>query len=161
MKILAIDPGVTTGYCYAEIEVRVHRPENSALRYYPFQWVDDVDECWDRIEAFKPRYIIIEDFEFRQRTRTGLNLFPVQLIGVARLYELKCKDQCAVYLQKASYGKSYYTDQQLKQLNLYKKGVPHGMDASRHLLQWFTFGAGFQYNNGTQDFAKILDSWEG
>jgi hypothetical protein len=91
-----------------------------------------------------------------------MNYFPVQLIGVARLYELtEPTGQCALSLQKASTGKAYYSDTTLKNRKLYKRGVPHGMDATRHLLQWATFGAGYQYINGSQDFATMLDKWTG
>lgn len=157
MRIMSIDPGVTSGMCYAKIDQAI---TDSVLEFYPFEAIDDVEEMWDRIEAFKPRYIVCEDFEFRAGTRrTGLVLFSVQLIGIVNLYCLKAQ-QSAVFLQKASTGKSYYTDATLKKNGFYRKGAPHGMDATRHLLHWFTFGAGYQYNNGTQEFAKMLDSWE-
>lgn len=154
MKVLAIDPGGTTGYCTGVFNTKVGAKEYigtsdtlkpTSITLQPFQQVDDVDEMWRRLEAFEPRYIIMEDFEFRGGARKGLNLFPVQLIGVARLYELYARHQCALTLQKASFGKSYYTDSMLGKLGFYKRGMPHGMDAMRHLLQWLTFGAGYQF----------------
>jgi hypothetical protein len=138
MKILAIDPGVTSGYCLAQVA-------SPAIALKPFQMVDDVDDIWDRLALLEPRYIICENFEFRQRSRAGLNLFPMQAIGVIRLYELKASHQTSVTLQKASEGKSYFTDAQLKRLGVYKRGLPHGMDATRHLIHWFTFGSGYQF----------------
>lgn len=153
IKVISIDPGRTTGYCYAQII------EGKPLEYFPFQAMDEVDDLWRRLAEFKPRYIIIEDFEFRQRARTGLVLFSVELIGVARLYSLVAPHQCSIFIQKASQGKGYYSDATLKAHNLHRRGVPHGMDASRHLLQWFTFGAGYQYNNGKPQFAKCLIDW--
>lgn len=156
MKILSIDPGVETGYCYALVN-------EAHLYYFPFQAVEDVDDAWRRIEQFAPRHIIIEDFEFRggtARRTTGLNLFPVQMIGVTRLYGLT-RGQTAVHVQKAAQGKSYYTDKVLKQMECYKRGVPHGMDASRHLLHWFTFGSGYQFNTSRdRDFATMLTAWD-
>lgn len=151
LKIITIDPGITSGFCYAELKPNVE------LVYKPFQMVDDVDDLWNRLDKFKPDTIIIEDFEFRGRARAGLNLFPVQLIGIARLYENRNK--VALHLQKAATGKAYYTDNILKQLGLYKRGIPHGMDASRHLLQWITFGPGFQYNGKSkiEDFVTMSD----
>lgn len=153
MKVLAIDPGVTTGFAQGRIS-------EGHLYYYAFQIVDDVDDLWRRLIAFGPRHIIIEDFEFRQgKQRTGINLFPVQLIGITRLYAMIGDVQCAVHIQKASFGKAYYSDTILKSSSLYKRGIPHAMDASRHLLQWFTFGSGYQYNGGKRDFATRLDEW--
>lgn len=154
MDLLAIDPGVTTGYARAKIS-------EGHLYYFPFQMLDDVDDLWRRLVEYRPRYIIIEDFEFRQgKQRTGLNLFPIQLIGVVRLYSLIADAQCAVFIQKASYGKQYYTDNILKSNSLYTRGIPHAMDASRHLLHWFSFGAGYQYNGGAKEFATKLDDNE-
>jgi hypothetical protein len=156
LKIIAVDPGVMTGYCYAYLE----NDEKDVLRYVPFEMTDEVDQFWDRLAQIQPRFIVMEDFEFRMGQRykgAGLNMFPMELIGVARLYEMKAPHQCSIFLQKPSYGKQYYTDMTLRKLGLYKRGIPHGMDASRHLLQWFTFGAGYKYNNGSpKEFAEMI-----
>src|SRR5438876_810462 len=135
MNIIAIDPGIHTGYCYARIT------EDGKAELYPFEITDEVDDLWRRLVDFKPRHIIIESFEFRQlRQHSKIELFPVQLIGVARLYTLIGPAETAIFVQNPAQGKSYYTDSVLKQNNLYKRGVRHGMDATRHMLQWLTFG---------------------
>lgn len=147
MRVIAVDPGRCTGYCYAAFS-------EGELYFYPFQSVDDVDDLWDRFRLFKPSHIVMEDFEFRGGARRGLDLFPVQLIGVARLWN--AYHPGGFYLQKASIGKSYYSDLTLKQLGLYKRGDEHGRDASRHLLQWATFGPGYKYQNGDRNFAHLV-----
>jgi hypothetical protein len=143
---------VTTGYCLATLE-----PEKSC-EVKPFQVVDDVDDFLDRLKGIQPRYIVMEDFEYRNRARAGLNLFPVQLIGIARLYEMRAQHQVGLTLQKAAQGKSYYKDETLKRLGLYKRGVPHGLDAMRHVLHWLTFGAGYQFNSKgpIEEFIKVV-----
>lgn len=140
---MGIDPGVMTGYCKGTLE-------DNTLVLEPRQVTDDVDDVWRYLESLKPRHVVIEDFDFRQKSRAGLNLFPVQVIGIVRLWELMSITQTAVHLQKAATGKSYYTDNVLKQHDLYKRGVPHGLDALRHLLHWFTFGPGYQFNQKTR-----------
>lgn len=153
MRIIAIDPGVTTGFCYAELDEDLGKVE-----YDPFQWKDEVNDLWERLYEFKPDVIICEDFEHRRGNyQGGLNLFPVQLIGVTRLFSLN--EGVPIFLQKAAQGKSYYTDPILKQLNLYRRGIPHGMDASRHLLQWCMFGSGYQYMSSkkTEECVTLLD----
>ena len=157
MDILAIDPGVMTGYCYGRIL------EDKTVEIMPFQMTDDVDELWRRLVEYQPRHIIMEDFEYRSGKHTsGLNLFPVQLIGVARLYEMMAPDgKCALRLQRAAQGKSYYSDITLKSLGLYKRGVPHGIDAMRHLLQWLTFGSGYQYIADIPNPFKLVETWNG
>jgi hypothetical protein len=171
MKVISIDPGIMSGYCYAE----VLNPTDEAgrkLTYHPFQINDNVDDLWCRLMDFKPNHIIIEDFEFRRGKMAagGLELFPKELIGVARLYSLlvfndvKLTDpksgwKSRLFIQKAAQGKSYYTNPVLKDAGLYVRGCEHGMDASRHLLQWFTFGYGNQFMGKQQlkDFAQITD----
>ena len=155
MDILAIDPGVMSGYCYGRIL------EDKTVEIMPFQSMDEVDDLYRRLAAYNPRHIIMEDFEYRGgRNQTGINLFPVQLIGVARLYEMNAPDgKCALRLQKAAQGKSYYSDVTLKNMKLYKRGIPHGIDAMRHLLQWLTFGSGYQYITDAQNPYKLVSTW--
>lgn len=161
MKLLAVDPGVTTGYCFATLHGGATADQiNIQLDVKPEQHLDDVDECWDRIEKFDPRYIVCEDFEFRQgKQRTGLVLYSVQLIGIVNLYGAKAEN-CAVTLQKASTGKGYYTNKVLKDYGVYKPGAAweHSMDATRHLLHWLTFGSGYQLIEGKQmkDIVKLV-----
>ena len=154
MRVISVDPGIMTGYCYAKFE-------DGIVQYHPFQIVEDVDDFWRRLAFFKPRYVVIEDFEFRRGKRAagGLELFPVQMIGVARLYTMVARHQSAIFVQKAAQGKSYYTNEVLKQNDLYERGIPHAMDASRHLLQWAFFGAGFKYVKGktTKEIATIVE----
>jgi len=153
MKIIAIDPGIMTGYCFATLE-------DGHLTYVPYQNVDDVDVLWAWLTEFEPRFIIIEDFEFR-RGKGGVELFPVQLIGVARLYSEIAEHDCGCFKQKASTGKQYYTNPALKQLGLFKRGAAweHAMDASRHLLQWCMFGYGNQFigKQSAKEFATMVD----
>lgn len=146
--LMGIDPGRTTGYCFAEI----NDLGETTLR--PMQAVDDVDDMWRRIVQVAPDYIIIEDFEYRNRARSGLDLFPVQMIGVVRLYTLTIGKNAPV-IQKAAQGKSYYTDTILKNGNMHVRGIPHAMDAMRHVLQWITFGAGFQFVSAERGKIKL------
>jgi hypothetical protein len=149
MRVISVDPGIISGYCYAELE-------NGELLYRPFQATDDVDDVFRRLDGFQPRYIVCEDFEFR-RGRGGVEFFPVQIIGAVRLYSMMSRSQCACFMQPAATGKSYYNDATLKKLRLYERGIPHGMDASRHLLHWCMFGYGNQYigSKKTEEFAQI------
>lgn len=146
MRIMSIDPGKTTGYTYAAFK-------EGKLYYYPFQSFDECEDLWNKLMVFRPVHVVMEDFEFRKGARYGLELFPVQLIGVARLWEQLSLDG-VLHLQKASYGKQYYTDTILKKMGLYERGNEHARDATRHLLQWATFGPGYKYNT-----YKQRDGW--
>lgn len=138
-NVLCLDPGGTTGFCKAEIL-------GSKVILTVGQSKFNEKSLWINIKWTKPHIIVYEDFEYRNRARTGLDLTPVRLIGVIRLYAQT--ESVELYSQQASTGKAYYTDEKLKSLKVYKRGVPHGTDALRHFLQWFTFGAGYQYNYG-------------
>lgn len=142
---MSIDPGKTTGYALGVLDT-------SKLYLAAGQAEMDVWAFAEFVRKYKCDFYIIEDFEFRQRARAGLELFSVQLIGVARLC---CPN---IYIQKAARGKSYYTDPQLKSLNLYPTSYKHGRDALRHLLHWFTFGAGFQFNE-KQTMELVGEAW--
>jgi hypothetical protein len=154
IKLISIDPGITSGYCYGRIN------ENN-LTYYPFEMTDDVDDMWRRIKKFQPRFIIMEDFKFR-RGKGKIELFPVQLIGVVRLYSVLAPHPCDLYLQQPITGKSYYSNEVLKSHDLYRRGIGHAMDASRHLLQWFTFGPGFRYAGSKRvtECVELLNTWQ-
>lgn len=162
MKILAIDPGVTSGYCFATLEGTITRHineetvNNLSINITPYQQIDDVEDCWDRIEKFQPDYLICEDFEYRNKARAGLVLFSVQLIGVCNLYALKAA-KCSLTLQTAATGKGYYTNDLLKKVGVYKPGAAweHSMDATRHLLHWLTFREGYQFIQG-KDIKDIV-----
>jgi hypothetical protein len=154
---MAVDPGIMTGFTYANIT------DDAKLEVFPFQMPDAVDDFWRRLHKFLPDVIIMEDFEFRQGQRVkGLNLFPVQLIGVAHLFELtEPTGKCQLVMQSAGVGKAYYTDNMLKSKGIYKRGIPHGMDSLRHLMQWATFRGGSKYVDFKtgEKIATLLKEW--
>ena len=136
---LALDPGRTTGAAVGELE-------NGRMYVRWSQHRFDHIQLWQQLELLKPDYLIIEEFEYRRgtRSREGLDLYPRELLGVAELW---CQmNKKPIYRQKASEGKSYFSNSTLQSNRCYDRGKPHAMDAVRHLLQWFTFGFGYQYN---------------
>lgn len=137
MRVIALDPGGTTGYAIAVLD----DPRSFGFCYAQKKF--DEAGLSRLITQIHPHHIVCEDFEYRNKARAGLDLTPVKLIGVVNYlcqimrYELT--------MQKAAVGKGHFTDDRLKQLQVYQKGVPHGRDACRHLLHWLTFGKGHQY----------------
>lgn len=137
MKILALDPGVTTGWAVGTIdktlEITAGQDKFSHIEFW-----NKINDDYD--------WIVCESFEYRNRSRAGLVLYSCELIGVLKLYA--DQSPVALHMQTAATGKGYYTDEKLKSLGVHKKAVPHGMDAVRHLLHWYTFGPGFKFNKG-------------
>lgn len=142
IKVVAIDPGITTGYAVGLIE-------QGEMGVISGQTVWNELALWTELNRSTPDVLIYETFEFRnQPSRQKLNrieLFSRNLIGVMNLYAQQTK--CVLRQQTPFTGKQYYTDNHLKKDKLYKplKGG-HANDAVRHLLQWFTFGPGYKHN---------------
>lgn len=149
MIALALDPGATTGYCVAYLN------ENK-LWVAPMERKFTLGELYDFLGWFKPydAYVIYEDFTYRNASRMGLDLTPVKMIGVIELIGEQhgigglCK-------QTAAQGKGFFTDKRLKDMGVYKIGCNHGRDATRHLLQWFTFGEGSQFAHALIEYEMI------
>jgi len=143
-KIAALDPGVTTGYAEGLINEEGHMYVVCGQSRWSHL------ELWGWLEDHQPDVIITERFEYRNRARSGLELFSRELIGVANLYtQMVMPPPHELVMQPAGtvVGKtSYFNNDRLKKEGLYKPARDHAMDALRHLLYWFEFGSGFQYN---------------
>ena len=150
MKVICLDPGGTTGYCIGKIE-------NGRLMYTPLQAEFDHYGLWEFLSGYNPEWIICESFEFRNRVRPGTELISAELIGVVRLY---CQlTEIPLSLQNASTAgaggkKGPFNNLILKDKGLYEAAKPHAMDASRHLLVWWMFGRGFEFNK-TKTYLKV------
>ena len=138
VSVLAIDPGITTGLTYAEVfeNIVFLRCWQDKLRHL---------DLWMLFVTHDPNWIICETFEYRNRAREGLELFPRELIGICNLWVQDRKIEDKLYMQTAAQAKGHFTDQQLKKYSVYSNKV-HGRDSMRHFLHWFTFGPGYQYN---------------
>jgi hypothetical protein len=141
--ILSLDPGVTTGYCLAKLNGRKLSIDVGQADWTLAQMFQRVRE----VAITRNSHIIYETFEYRNAARMGLNLTPVKMIGVIEVFKEWYEPLCGFWPQSAAQGKGFYSDEKLKELGVYVKGKKHGRDATRHLLQWLTFGAGSQYVN--------------
>ncbi|HEY1249240.1 MAG TPA: hypothetical protein VGE97_09650, partial [Nitrososphaera sp.] len=79
LKVLSVDPGRTTGFCWATIE------EGQAI-LMPWQQAVPAITFYKILEKRDPDIVIIEKFQFRKNSTEGLDMFPRELIGVARLW---------------------------------------------------------------------------
>lgn len=153
LKILAIDPGGTTGYAVgfykdSHLDLIVLEEKMSPGKFmYLLQSVHLHDP--------DPLHLIYEDFQYRNYARMGLDLTPVKLIGVMELF-LEQTVSVTGYKQSPSSGKSFYQDDKLKMLGAYAVGRQHGRDATRHLLQWANFGMGGQWIAAVNDLDITL-----
>lgn len=142
MKVVALDPGGTTGWAAFSIkeEERVKhlkQPQLFLPGFYCGQFLADNHHAdlynWLEFESVSDFTIVCESFEFRQnRQRDNINLISKEYIGVTKHFGQEYN--VPVVFQTAAAAKSFVTDTKLKQMNLYAPGYPHAMDAMRHLV---------------------------
>jgi hypothetical protein len=141
--MLAIDPGGTTGYCKGSFDGETLLLQPGQERFTAGSLFNFILE--DRQRSIQDDngiyYLIYERFDYRNKARPGLDLTAPKLIGVMDL--LVEEEDLLCYPQMPAEAKGYWTDDQLKGFNVYVKGLIHGRDAMRHLLQWWQFKAGF------------------
>ena len=138
MKVVTIDPGVTTGVVVAYIR-------GSTVSVNPNQYKLMHKDFFLTLKDYKPDILVYEGFEYRPRLGSA-ELFPRELIGILKLYAEHYLIRA--YEQRPSQGLGGFFKDKKKLMDegLWVKGCPHGMDAMRHFLYWFKFGAGGQYN---------------
>lgn len=149
IRILALDPGKTTGYCYGMVEgdTLFLGPGEKALGYGDLVgMIEDFIGLLD-MEILSNTHIIYEDFTHRQGA-TGVDYTPVKLQGVIELQAERYFGYVNFYKQNpaAQADRNYYSNERLKQLGVYwPHGKGHARSATKHLLYWLNFGAGGQY----------------
>lgn len=154
LRVLSIDPGRTTGYALG-----VKDKEKFFIAYDQEEF--NHRQFWSfvrKVAGFGELHTVCEDFEFRQgKQKEGLDLYPVELIGILRLF---CDSErwYPLWVQKAAQGLGYYDDTKLKNMGVYQKGLEHGRSATKHLLHWFNFGAGYQFNDDPQ-VELVAEAW--
>lgn len=144
LKIIWFDPGITSGYAEGFIK-------DGLMLVVSGQEVWNELEIYLKLISYKPDIVGYERFEVRRGKMAtgGVELFPRNLIGVINLYCMQQGDRCSLYKQMPAQalGKgAFFNTQRLKADQLHKPGRDHANEALKHLLRWWTFGAGFQYN---------------
>jgi hypothetical protein len=139
IRVAALDPGITTGYAKGTIKDGFMKVESHQAK-------------WNHLDlhifliTFQPNHIVCERFDFRQKV-DKLELFSRELIGIVQLYTQIHKIEDKLYMQSAGEVlRGYYSNARLKEDGVYERGKPHANDAMRHLLHWYQFRAGYQFN---------------
>lgn len=164
IKVHAFDPGVTTGYATGIID-------DGKLGVVSGQAKWNEYEIYTQLRFSSPDIIVYERFEYRSNKAyhvDNVDLFPRNLIGAIHVYVYEREylvkegktnglEPVIVYTQMPAQvlGKmAYWTDKKLKDALVYKVSAPHANDAMRHLLYWWNYGSGYQYNtNGFEPLA--------
>lgn len=146
---ISLDPGVTTGVAF-----RMELPGRDTeliLRQIKDQYrAASLEHIYNLLVSSRKDFgynyrVVIERFTYQRRQK--VELFPVEVIGVVRLY---CEEHdVSLYEQSPAQAKKLWTDDKLKKLGLWEEGQPHAMDALRHLLYYETVTRkNMEYVNG-------------
>lgn len=133
MRILAIDPGVDTGFSKTPDGRSADVWENNFGKLSP---ASPHLAFHATLVKVMPDVIVCERFDFRQNKR-GVDYTPVEYIGVIHMY---CQStDTPLYLQGqdiTSPKKAFWDEKKLRFLGLYREGMTHGMDALKHRLHF-------------------------
>jgi len=151
---MALDPGVTTGYaigsltelaspCSYEFSLELNGQAKLSTRQLQLT-----------LSSIAPDIVIAEAFDYRNRARSGLELYSRNLLGVTEAW---CESSNTKLTEpSAGYGLGFFDNAKLERLGIYRAGLPHAMDATRHLLQWMQYGEGRKYVGKQWHWSKDL-----
>lgn len=135
MKLLAIDPGLTTGWAGYSIPGETYGFKSGMIegRFKFYEWLYSV------LSAFytegPPFTIIMESFTITAATaRKSPQPDPWRIIG--HVEALCVRDGIPLVFQSPSEAMAFSKNDKLKALGWYKPGAGHDNDAARHLLLW-------------------------
>lgn len=147
LRILGIDPGVTTGL--ASLNHRIlsaqeavgqssqHRHETTGWKRSQMKGEGDGSHhraLWAYLTESEPDIIVMERFEYQRRDKVILT--SLEYIGIVRLY---CEATGRPYkMQTPSQAKNLWTQDKMEALGLWLPSQPHAMDATRHVLYYVT-----------------------
>jgi hypothetical protein len=142
--LIAIDPGETTGItCVTRyLSSKVELIQQNQLACWPFDMA--VEAFKDLIHPptiHKPTYVVYESYrvyKWRLQEHSFSEIPTIQIIGCLKTW---CHHFSVPYSsQTAQQGKGFFTDDKLKELDLYFPGQPHARDSLRHAAHFLTFG---------------------
>jgi hypothetical protein len=143
-SVAAFDPGGTTGVAIARWQPDDPDEQLTSLkqigffRYHLGPALHHLD-LWLLLCSSDFTDVVWESFEFRQHitkdyAKTGVELISREYIGVLKLF---CElHQVRSHSRNVSSAKRFIDDAKIKQLGLWLPGMPHAMDATRHLLRY-------------------------
>ena len=127
MRILALDPGRTTGAAYF--------PDDDTFHVDQRQFDYSHKTLYNYLRLVNPDIIVCESFTYQRRDKVDLS--PVEMIGVTKLY---CERNSTPYREQSpAQAKKFWDDKKVRTCGLWLPGHPHAIDAARHLLYFMTF----------------------
>lgn len=160
--VLALDPGGTTGWSSA-----YWAPDDPNAKLFTLDQIhfqqghlgpEEHHTLLDEFLASQVAYfetpgkpeleIVCESFEFRQHAndnkfyKAKVELISKEYIGVIKLFCALA--EIPLTFQTASMAKTFVTDEKIKALNLWRPGMAHANDSTRHLLRYLVITKKYQ-----------------
>jgi hypothetical protein len=141
--VIAIDPGVTTGWAMFVVKKFAMLDPNYKIMDNVVCWRgedldgDENEQVRTLLRLIRSRpqaHVVIEDFTLRKFTRDRELLAPVR-IGAKIEYGMFV-DRRKVNWQQPALAKTTLTDERLKALGLWAQMSPHTRDSIRHALTY-------------------------
>lgn len=134
MRILAIDPGRTTGVAWGEID-RTWRVVSPAWAQYKTYDMMDITYILNLISTVQPDVVVIENFIPRT---LSADMWPMTIIHVIQ-WEVSQGNYwngmfTGTLVMQEPNERSIINDVRLKKMELYQPAQPHANDAMRHLV---------------------------
>jgi hypothetical protein len=135
-KVLALDPGETTGWAtYEPLESAVYISQQVTKEIGPSgNWLrKSIDlHSFDHIRAEDYRV-----YEWKAQDHSWSPIHTAQWIGAIRL--IAYETDTPLSFMMAQQAKQFWTDAKLDMFGMNPKGLKHGRDALRHLLYYLLF----------------------
>ena len=135
-RILGLDPGGTTGYAVIDV-YKPFRVELYDAGQFPSTF-SELDYLFDR---HIPSITVIESFKlypWKAKEQSWSSMQTPRFIGAIEYVLWKHGHWIA--FQSASQGKSFCTNDKLREWGLYQTSQRHANDAIRHICQYMIFG---------------------
>lgn len=137
MRVIAFDPGGTTGYCVLDQSGTVE-----AQGEFGYDDAGQSIAIQDLLYTYRLRsFVVIESYRIfpsALQAHQYSAVQPVQMIG--RIKTL-CEEYDLEYKEQPPSHKKFFTNQRLKSYGAYAKGMRHANDAARHALYYAVFTA--------------------
>ena len=147
LKVVSIDPGVTTGLAIHEVHEGGVNPEWLMSELGPDKHHKTL---WDFFTSVLPDVIVCERFDYQNVTHMGAEMPGIRLesreyIGICELYTQMFSTCTLAMSPRTNKGKkAFFSPDKLKALGLYRapSGRQHMNDATAHLLHYVVFTLG-------------------
>lgn len=139
-KLLALDPGETTGFAtFIGSERTVHWEEIDQIKTWPMAetvaWLEAL------FNQQMPHTVVMESYRVYDWKSDDHKWSPVNTVQVIGCIQTLCIQRgIPYYFQSAQIAKNFFTDEKLREYGMYLKGVRHGRDATRHGAYFLCFG---------------------